>query len=108
MEKEAEKTVESLKISADDITDSGKMLEKLADNADTADGRNAIMQASNEFLGFIGGELVKVRTLLAEQAKSYLDYAERQRTIQDAAEEVLKRDIENWQPPEKKNVEFDW
>jgi P-type conjugative transfer protein TrbJ len=108
MEKEAEKTVESLKISADDITDSGEMLEKLADNASTADGRNASLQASNEFLGFVGGELLTVRALLVEQTKSYLDYAERQRTIQDAAEEVLKRDIENWQTPEKKNVEFDW
>jgi P-type conjugative transfer protein TrbJ len=108
MEKEAKKTVESLKISADDITDSGEMLEKLADNAGTADGRNAIMQASNEFLGFIGGELVKTRALLTEQTKSYLDYAERQRTIQDAAAGVLKRDIENWPAPEKKNVEFNW
>jgi P-type conjugative transfer protein TrbJ len=108
MEKEAERTVESLKVSAEDITDSGKMLEKLAENAGSAEGRNAIMQASNEFLGFMGGELVKVRTLLAEQTKSYLDYAERQRTIQDAEAEVLKRDIENWRTPEKTHVEFDW
>jgi P-type conjugative transfer protein TrbJ len=108
MEKEAKRTVESLKVSADDITDSGKLLGKLADNASSADGRNAILQASNEFLGFMGGELVKVRSLLAEQTKSYLDYAERQRTIQDAAADVLRQDIENWQSPEKKHVEFDW
>jgi P-type conjugative transfer protein TrbJ len=108
MEKEAKRTVESLKISADDITDSGKLLEELADNASSADGRNAILQAGNEFLGFMGGELVKVRALLSEQTKSYLDYAERQRTIQDAAADVLKNDIENWQPPEKNYVEFDW
>jgi P-type conjugative transfer protein TrbJ len=108
MEKEAKRTVENLKVSADDITDSGKMLEKLADSANSADGRNAILQASNEFLGFIGGELIKTRTLLTEQTKSYLDYAERQRTIQDAAADVLKRDIENWQAPDKTNVEFDW
>jgi P-type conjugative transfer protein TrbJ len=108
MEKEAKRTTESLKVSADDITDSGEMLEKLADNASSADGRNASLQAGNEFLGFMGGELVKVRTLLAEQTKSYLDYAERERTIEDAAAEVLKRDIENWPTPEKKDVEFDW
>ena len=108
MEKEAKKTAESLKVSADDITDSGEMLEKLAENASTAEGRNAILQASNEFLCFMGGEFVKVRPLLAEQTKSYLDYAERQRTIEDAAAEVLKRDIENWRTPERKDVEFDW
>jgi hypothetical protein len=56
----------------------------------------------------MGGELVKVRSLLTEQTKSYLDYAERQRTIQDAAADVLKQDIQNWQPPEKHYVEFDW
>jgi P-type conjugative transfer protein TrbJ len=108
MEKEAKHTVESLKISADDITDSGKLLEKLADNASSADGRNAILQAGNEFLGFMGGELVKVRSLLTEQTKSYLDYAERQRTIQDAAADVLRNDIESWLPPEKNYVEFNW
>jgi P-type conjugative transfer protein TrbJ len=108
MEKEAKRTAESLKISADDITDSGKILEKLGDNASSAEGRNAILQASNEFLGFMGGELVKVRTLLAEQTKSYLDYAERRRTIEDAAADVLRRDIENWPTPEKTHVEFDW
>ena len=108
MEKEAKRTVESLKVSADDITDSGKLLEKLADNASSADGRNAILQASNEFLGFMGGELVKVRSLLTEQTKSYLDYAERQRTIQDAAADVLRQDIENWQSPTRNYVEFDW
>jgi conjugal transfer/entry exclusion protein len=84
------------------------MLEKLGENAGSAEGRNAIMQASNEFLGFMGGELVKVRTLLTEQMKSYLDYAERRRTIEDAAADVLKRDIENWRTPEKTHVEFDW
>jgi P-type conjugative transfer protein TrbJ len=108
MEKEAQRTAESLKVSADDITDSGELLEKLAENASSAEGRNAILQASNEFLGFIGGELVKTRTLLAEQMKSYLDYAERRRTLEDAAADVLKRDIENWQSPEKTHVEFDW
>jgi len=108
MEKEAKRTVENLKISADDITDSGEMLEKLADSANSADGRNAILQASNEFLGFIGGELVKTRALFTEQTKSYLDYAERQRTIQDAAADVLKRDIENWAAPNKTHVEFNW
>jgi P-type conjugative transfer protein TrbJ len=108
MEKEAKKTAESLKISADDITDSGEMLEKLSDNANSADGRNAIMQAGNEFLGFLGGEMVKVRALLSEQTKSYLDYAERQRTIQDASAAVLEKDIKNWKSPEKTNVEFQW
>jgi P-type conjugative transfer protein TrbJ len=108
MEAEAKRTVESLKISADDITDSGRILEQLANNAGTASGRNAIMQAGNEFLGFIGGELTKVRALMAEQTKSYLDYAERERTIQDAAAAVIKKDIENWKAPEKINVDIAW
>jgi P-type conjugative transfer protein TrbJ len=107
LDEEAEKRVESLKISAGDITDSGKMLERLAENAESADGRNAIIQASNEFLGFMGGELVKVRTLLTEQTKSYLDYAERRRTLEDAAAETMKRDIENWQYKETQ-VEIPW
>jgi P-type conjugative transfer protein TrbJ len=107
LDEEAEKRVESLKISAGDITESGKMLEKLADNAGSAEGRNAIMQASNEMLGFIGGELVKTRALLAEQTKSYLDYAERRRTLEDAAADVMKRDVENWQYKETQ-VEIPW
>ena len=108
IEKEAKKTVENLKISADDITDSGRILEQLADNASSANGRNAIMQAGNEFLGFMGGELTKMRTLLVEQTKSYLDYAERERTIQDAAAAVIKKDIENWNEPEKIDVDIEW
>ena len=96
MEKQAKKTLESLKISAEDINDSSKLLEDLANNASSASGRNAIMQASNELLGFMGGELIKVRTLLAEQTKTYLDYAERQRTIDDAAQERMRRDLEKW------------
>ena len=106
MEKQAKKTLESLKISAEDINDSSKLLEDLANNASSASGRNAIMQASNELLGFMGGELIKVRTLLAEQTKTYLDYAERKRTIEDAAQERMRQDLEKWTPgPEASQAE---
>ena len=91
MEKQAKKTLESLKLSAEDINDSAKLLEDLSKNASTAYGRNAILQAGNELLGFMGGELLKVRTLMTEQTKTYLDYAERQRTIQDAEHQILCR-----------------
>lgn len=99
LEKEAKKRIESLKVAADDITDSSKILEKLSNNANSAEGRNAIEQAGNEFLGFMGGELVKVRALLVEQTKAYMDYAERQKTIEDAAFDVHQKDLEKMADP---------
>lgn len=96
---EAKKRVESLKVTADDITDSAKMLEKLSKNSGTAEGRNAIMKAGNEFLGYMAGEMLKTRTLLAEQTKTYLDYAERERAVEDAAAEILKQDLGKWKDP---------
>ena len=79
-----------------------------AKNASTAKGRNAIMQASNELLGFMGGELLKVRTLMLEQTKTYLDYAERERTLQDAASERLKKDVENMSESSYTPVKWSW
>lgn len=113
LDKEAKKRIESLKIAADDMTDSAKILEKLSKNASSAEGRNAIEQASNEFLGFMSGELIKVRSLLAEQTKAYLDYAERDRSLQDAAADIYKQDLEKWgepthSPETHENMKFKW
>ena len=108
MEKQAKETIKSLKLSAEDIDDSSKLLNDLAKNASTAKGRNAIMQASNELLGFMGGELLKVRTLMLEQTKTYLDYAERERTLQDAASERLKKDVENMSESSYTPVKWSW
>jgi P-type conjugative transfer protein TrbJ len=108
IEREAKQTLESLKISADDITDSSKILEKLSSNASSATGRNSILQAGNELLSFMGGELVKTRTLMVEQTKSYLDYAERQRSKEDAAADVWRKDLEKWQSPSHSPVEWSW
>jgi P-type conjugative transfer protein TrbJ len=108
LEQEAKQTLESLKVSADDITDSSKILKDLSSNAGSATGRNAILQAGNELLGFMGGELVKTRALLAEQTKTYLDYAERLRSKEDAAADVWRRDLEKWQMPSHTPVEWTW
>ena len=108
MEKQAKKTLESLKVSAEDINDSAQLLEDLSENASSADGRNAILQAGNEFLGFIGGEIVKLRTLMTEQTKTYLDYAERQRTLEDVAQERLKKDLENMTDSSHTPVKWSW
>ena len=108
MEKQAKETIKSLKLSAEDIDDSSKLLNDLAKNASTAKGRNAIMQASNELLGFMGGELLKVRTLMLEQTKTYLDYAERKRTVDDAAVEKVRKDIGKIKMPTSKPVDFEW
>ena len=108
LEQEAKQTLESLKVSADDITDSTKILKDLSTNASSATGRNAILQAGNELLGFMGGELTKTRTLLAEQTKTYLDYAERQRSKEDAAADVWRKDLEKWQTPSHTPVEWTW
>jgi P-type conjugative transfer protein TrbJ len=108
LEREAKQTVESLQITADDITDSSKLLEELSFNASSATGRNAILHAGNELLGFMGGELVKVRTLMAEQTKTYLDYAERQRSKEDAAADVWRKDLEKWRTPSHNPVEWTW
>ena len=108
LEQEARKTIESLKISADDITDSSKILDELSSNASSASGRNAILHAGNEILGFMGGELLKVRTLLVEQTKSYIDYAERQRSKEDAAADVWRKDLEKWETPSHDPVEWTW
>ena len=59
IEQEAKRTLESLKVSADDITDSSELLEKLSSNTSSATGRTSILQAGNELLGFLGGELLK-------------------------------------------------
>ena len=66
------------------------------------------MQASNELLGFMGGELLKVRTLMLEQTKTYLDYAERKRTVDDAAVEKVRKDIGKIKMPTSKPVDFEW
>ena len=97
MEETAKDTIESLKVSADDINDSSKLLDELAQNAGSASGRNAILQAGNDLLGFLGGELTKVRALMLEQTKSYLDFAMRRQTIEDAAAAVAQKEIENWE-----------
>ena len=108
IEREAKQTLENLKVSADDITDSSKILEELASNASSATGRNSILQAGNELLSFVGGELVKTRTLLTEQTKTYLDYAERQRSIEDAAADVWRQDMEKWKTPSHSSVVWEW
>lgn len=111
IEQAAKDTVESLKVSADDINDSGRLLEELARNAGSAAGRNAILQAGNDLLGFIGGEMTKARALMLEQTKSYLDFAMRRQTIEDAAAAVAQKEIDNWEDlPETRvvvpNVQF--
>jgi P-type conjugative transfer protein TrbJ len=108
IEREAKQTLENLQVSADDITDSSKILEQLSSNAASATGRNSILQAGNELLGFMGGELVKTRTLLVEQTKTYLDYAERQRSKEDAAADVWRKDLEKWKTPSHSSVEWTW
>jgi P-type conjugative transfer protein TrbJ len=108
IEREAKQTLENLKVSADDITDSSKLLEDLSSNASSATGRNSILQAGNELLSFMGGELVKTRTLMLEQTKTYLDYAERQRSKEDAAADVWRKDLEKWKAPSHSSVEWAW
>jgi P-type conjugative transfer protein TrbJ len=108
IEEEAKKTLESLQVSADDITNSSGLLEKLSSNASSATGRNSILQAGNELLGFMGGELLKTRTLLVEQTKTYLDYAERERSKEDAAADVWRKDLEKWKAPSHSSVEWEW
>jgi P-type conjugative transfer protein TrbJ len=108
IEREAKQTLESLQVSANDITDSSKLLEKLSSNASSANGRNSILQAGNELLSFMGGELIKTRTLMVEQTKSYLDYAERQRSKEDAAADVWRKDLEKWKNSSHSPVEWSW
>jgi P-type conjugative transfer protein TrbJ len=108
IEREAKQTLENLKVSADDITDSSQILEELSSNASSATGRNSILQAGNELLSFMGGELVKTRTLMLEQTKTYLDYAERQRSKEDAAADVWRQDLEKWKNPAHSSVEWTW
>jgi P-type conjugative transfer protein TrbJ len=108
MEEKAQETIESLKVSADDVTDSGEMLNQLAENAGTAEGRNEILQAGNDFLGFLGGELVKMRALLLEQSNMYLQYMERERALQDAAADIARDDLEKWEEPVEMEGSFNW
>jgi P-type conjugative transfer protein TrbJ len=97
MEEKAEQISESLGVTAGDINDSSKLLEELSQNAESAEGRNAILQAGNDLMGFMSGELVKIRALQAEQTKTYLTYAERQRTLEEAeaakVTESIQKDI---------------
>jgi P-type conjugative transfer protein TrbJ len=93
MEKKAKNVAESLGVTAEDINDSSKLLEELNQNAASAEGRNAILQAGNDLTGFMSGELVKIRALQAEQTKTYLTYAERQRTLEEAEAAKVADDI---------------
>jgi P-type conjugative transfer protein TrbJ len=95
MEEKAKDVSKSLSLTAEDINDSSKLLGTLSESAASAEGRNAILQAGNDLMGFMGGELVKMRALQAEQTKTYLTYAERQRTLEEAeaaqvTESILK------------------
>jgi hypothetical protein len=45
---------------------------------------------------------------MVEQTKSYLDYAERQRSKEDAAADVWRKDLEKWQVPSHSSVEWEW
>jgi P-type conjugative transfer protein TrbJ len=83
MEKRATETAKSLGVTAEDINDSSKMLEELSKNAETAEGRNHLLQAGNEFMGFMSGELVKIRALQSQQTMTYLSYLERQRILEE-------------------------
>jgi P-type conjugative transfer protein TrbJ len=84
MDDKTEKVLESLGVTGADITDSSEILEKLSENAASAEGRNAILQAGNDLMGFMNGELIKIRALQAEQTETYLTYAERRRTLEEA------------------------
>jgi P-type conjugative transfer protein TrbJ len=94
MEEKAKQISESLGVTAEDINDSSKLLEKLSENASSAEGRNAILQAGNDLMGYMGGELTKIRALQAEQTKTYLTYAERQRTLEEAEAAVVTESIQ--------------
>ena len=45
---------------------------------------------------------------MLEQTKSYIDYAERQRTVEDAAADVWRKDLDKWQTPSHTPVTYSW
>jgi P-type conjugative transfer protein TrbJ len=108
MEKKAKDISSSLNVTAEDIHDSSRLLEDLSQSAASAEGRNAILQAGNDLAGFMSGELIKIRALQAEQTKTYLDYAERRRTREDAAADVVKKDLEKWKVPAYTPKKWTW
>jgi hypothetical protein len=70
--------------------------------------RNALLQAANETLGFVGGEIVKTRALLLEQIKSDIEYEERRRAREDGMAAALALEIANWPAAPAAELEYQW
>jgi P-type conjugative transfer protein TrbJ len=108
MGKKAKDISSSLNVTAEDINDSSRLLGDLSQSAAGAEGRNAILQAGNDLMSFMGGELIKIRALQAEQTKTYLTYAERYWTLEDSTADLVKKDLEKWQIPPYTPKEWTW
>jgi P-type conjugative transfer protein TrbJ len=63
-------TLKSLKVMGDDMMNNDSViLEQLQNKAKSADGRNEILQAGNQFLNFIAADLMKLRQLMMMQSQ---------------------------------------
>jgi hypothetical protein len=70
--------------------------------------RNALLQAVNETLGFVGGEIVKTRALLLESELVKIEYEERRRAREDGMAAALALEIANWPAEPAVKLEYQW
>jgi len=80
-------TLKAINVAWDQLeNDDTKTLEQLQNIAKSADGRNQIMQSTNQFLGFLSEESLKLRQLIMLQTQMTGVALEAERAKNDAAE----------------------
>jgi P-type conjugative transfer protein TrbJ len=80
-------TLETIGVAWDQLEkDDTKTLQQLQNIAKNADGRNKIMQSTNQFLGFLSEESLKLRQLIMLQTQMTGVALEAERAKQDAAQ----------------------
>ena|GEM_PF-238333 len=90
-------TLEAINVAWDQLEkDDTKTLEQLQNMAKSADGRNQIMQSTNQFLGFLSEESLKLRQLIMLQAQMTGVALEAERAKNDAAEYHHKLSTSEW------------
>jgi P-type conjugative transfer protein TrbJ len=89
-------TLEAIGVAWDQLeNDDTKTLEQLQKLAKTAEGRNQIMQATNQFLGFLSDESLKLRQLVMMQIQMTGVALESERAKKDAAYKMHEESLSN-------------
>jgi P-type conjugative transfer protein TrbJ len=102
----ARDTMKTLGIMQEDLEDDYKILEKLQEKASTAQGRNQLLAAANQFAAYQAQTETKLRELIMAQLNLTTVVIEAERTQSDVAQAEHEA---MWQPMgyEKPSIEVD-